>query len=333
MSRFLTPLYFLYKTGGQIKSALYRRQILRSKEGPLPTISVGNIAFGGSHKTPLSMHLLAILIEQGYKPAFVSRGYRGKWERRGEILSDGKNLFGHWKQSGDEPYMVAQNFPEIGVFIGKNRLMSCQKAKILGFDVVVLDDGFQHQKLRKDIDIVLFDPREKKALREPHSSLSRAHLVLVEEGLFLQSEKHINNKSPHAKIFTYSVISKGLFKINTNSTESLTQVESKKVLALSGIAKPERFYSLLQEQGIKYCESLKFPDHFSYPKSSVKKIMNVYNRHKADMIITTEKDSVKLQDIKDFSSIPVYFLKIDLKTEDGFYEKILMSLADIQKQP
>jgi len=332
MIRLLSPFYFLYKTGGQIKSALYRRHILRARQAPLPTISVGNISFGGSNKTPLSMHLLAFLKKQGYKPALVSRGYKGKWERRGETLSDGKNIFGSWRDSGDEPYMVAKNFPEIGVFIGKNRLFSCQKAKNLGFDVAVLDDGFQHQKLKRNLDLVLFDPREKTALREPLTSLSRAHFVLVEESFFSQSKKHIKEMAPNAQIFAYSVFSRGLFKIKNNGIEPLTQVEGKKVLALSGIARPERFVSLLKEQGIKPCYTLNFPDHFDYPRSSVKKIVDVYNRHAADMIITTEKDSVKLQGVKDFNSIPVYYLKIDLKIEDGFYKDILMSLADIQRQ-
>lgn len=332
MARLLSPLYFLYKTGGQIKRVLYKRQILKSKQAPLLTISVGNISFGGSNKTPLTMHLLEFLKKQGYKPALSSRGYKGKWERRGGTLSDGKNIFGSWRDSGDEPYMVAQNFPEIGVFIGKQRLFSCRKAKTLGFDVVVLDDGFQHQKLKRDIDIVLFDPNEKTALREPQLSLSRAHFILVEESRFTQSGKYFQKMSFKAQIFSYSVFSKGLFKIKNNNTEPLTQTKSKKVLAVSGIARPERFFSLLKEQGIKHFYSLKFPDHFAYPRSSVKKILDVYNRHKADMIITTEKDSVKLQSIVDFDSIPLFYLKIDLKIEDGFYKEILVSLAETQKQ-
>ncbi len=332
MARLLSPLYFLYKMGGQIKSSLYKRQILKSKQAPLLTISVGNISFGGSHKTPLSMHLLEFLKTQGYKPALASRGYKGKWERRGGTLSDGKNIFSDWRDSGDEPYMVAQNFPEIGVFIGKHRLISCRKAKTLGFDVVVLDDGFQHQKLKKDIDIVLFDPNEKTVLREPQLSLSRAHFILVEKSRSSQSGKYFQKMFFNAQIFSYSVFCKGLFKIKNNTTESLLQTNNKKVLAISGIARPERFFSLLKEQGIKNFNFLKFPDHFAYPRSSVKKILDVYNRHKADMIITTEKDSVKLQSIKAFDSIPVYYLKIDLKIEDGFYKKILMSLANIQKK-
>ncbi len=332
MARLLSPLYFVYKTGGQIKSALYKRQILKSKPAPILTISVGNISFGGSNKTPLSMHLLDFLKKQGYKPALASRGYKGKWERRGGTLSDGKNIFGSWRDSGDEPYMVAQNFPEIGVFIGKQRLLSCRKAKTLGFDVVVLDDGFQHQKLKRDIDIVLFDPNEKTALREPHSSLNRAHFILVEESRFSQSGKNVQKMFFNAHIFSYSVFSRGLFKIKNNHTEPLPQTKSKKVLAISGIARPERFFSLLKVHGIKQFNSLKFPDHFAYPRSSVKKILDVYNRHKADMIITTEKDSVKFKSIVDFDSIPVYYLKIDLKIEDGFYKEILMSLSNLQKQ-
>ena len=122
--------------------------------------------------------------------------------------------------------------------------------------------------------------------------------------------------SLNARIFTYSVISKGLFKIRNNKTEPYTQVESKKVLALSGIARPERFFSLLKEQGIKYCYSLKFPDHFAYPRSSVKKIMDVYNRHKADMIITTEKDAVRLFGLPKID-MPMFYLKIKLKIVEG----------------
>ena len=327
----LSPLYFLYKTGGQIKRTLYRRHILKSIQAPLPTISVGNISFGGTNKTPLSINLLAFLKNKGYKPALVSRGYKGKWERRGETLSDGKNIFGGWRDSGDESYMVAINFPEIGVFIGKNRLLSCQRAKNLGFDVAVLDDGFQHLKLKRNIDLVLFDPRKKSALREPLTALNRAHFILVEESLFLPSKNRIKKMAPSAQIFPYSVFSKGLFKTENNNTESLAHVAGKKVLALSGIAQPERFVSLLKEVGIKPSCFLKFPDHFDYPRSSVKKIVGVYNRHAADMIITTEKDSVKLQGLKDLHNIPVYYLKIDLKIEDGFYKNILMSLADSQR--
>ncbi len=278
------------------------------------------------------MHLLAFLIKQEYKPALVSRGYKGKWERRGETLSDGKNIFGSWKDSGDEPYMVAKNFPQIGVFIGKNRLISCRKAKNIGFDIAVLDDGFQHQKLKRDLDLVLFDPREKTALREPLASLSRAHFILVEKSLYSQSKNHIEEIAPDAQIFSYSVFSRGLFNLKNNNSELLSQAQDKKVLALSGIARPERFGTLLKEEGIKCCYSLKFPDHFDYPKSSVKKILEVYNRHEADMIITTEKDSVKLQGIKDFMSIPIYYLKIDLKIEENFYKYFLMSLSTIQRQ-
>ena len=326
-----SPLYLLYKAGGQFRSSLFRRNILKSKQRPLPLLCVGNISFGGSNKTPLAMHLLAFLIKEGYTPALVSRGYQGKWEHRGGILSDGKNIFGSWRDSGDEPYMVAQNFPEVGVFIGKNRLLSCQKAKTLGFDIAVLDDGFQHQKLKRDLDLVLFDPNEKKALRELLSALNRAQFVLVEENVYSQAEHLVQRMSFKAHLFAYSVFSKGLFNLKTAIPEPLQSVKNKKVLALSGIARPERFISLLKELGINNSFSLMFPDHFTYPKSSVKKILDVYHRHKADMIITTEKDSVKLQGLRDLNSIPLYYLKIDLKITDGFYKDLRMSLADIHK--
>ena len=148
------------------KDVLYRHGILKARKAPLPTISVGNLSFGGTEKTPLAMELIAHLVRMGHRPAFVSRGYRGSWERTGGILSDGTALLGTWKEGGDEPFMVAKRFPKAGVFVGKDRLASCLKAREMGFTAIVLDDAFQHRRLARDLDIVLVNPAEARPLRE-----------------------------------------------------------------------------------------------------------------------------------------------------------------------
>lgn len=332
MRLLLFPLYLLYRTGSRIKDCLYRCRVFKSIQAPLPIISVGNISFGGTHKTPLAMHLLAFLKEQGCTPALISRGYRGKWEKRGGILSDGKAIFGNWQDSGDEPFMVAQNMPGIGVFIGKNRLLSCVKAKDLGFDVAVLDDGFQHRRLEKDVDIVLYSPEEKVALRESSAALNRAQILLVEGPLPSLQKKRIHKKAAQSKVFSYSVLSQGIFKTGNKDRPFPDEGRGIKVMAFSGIARPERFVSLLKEHGIKPSTVLKFPDHHSYPHSSVRKILEEFRASQADVLITTEKDFVKCRDIPEFYNLPVYYLKIDLEIDEDFYREILVSLENIKRQ-
>jgi len=292
----------------------------------MTVISIGNIAFGGTEKTPLVMNLISFLTQQGFKPALISRGYKGKWEKRGGVLSNGERLFGTWVDSGDEPFMVAQNIPQAGVFIWKNRLKSCIRAKNLSFAPAILDDGFQHRRLHRDLDIVLFDPSEKLALREPVSSLKRAHILLIKKGIHIQRKKIIKNLIPQTATFEYDVIPEAFFNLNRKEVVPEEEIKEKKVLAFCGIARPRRFSSLLQEKGLKITSFLKFPDHHPYPTSSLEKIVEKCQKTKAEALITTEKDAVKISDFEGFKKIPVYYLKIDIKLEEEFYSRVLFFL-------
>lgn len=320
MRFFLFFLSLFYRSGCQIKNWLYKQKIFTPKKAPLPVISVGSITFGGTEKTPLVINLITFLLKLGFKPALISRGYKGRWEKRGGILSEGKNILGSWEDSGDEPFMVAQNVPQAGIFIRKNRLLSCQKAKHLGFKLAVLDDGFQHRRLHRDLDIVLYDPAEKIAFREPVSSLKRAHILLMKKGVDLQRKKGIKERFPKSAVFEYSVQNKGIFSLEEKGPAE--KLKGKKVLAFCGIARPERFLSILQEEGIKPLFFFKFPDHHPYPLSSLEKIVEKYKKLSAEAIITTEKDAVKIDHNKSFKNIPAYYLKIDLELEEEFYARI-----------
>lgn len=324
MKNLLLLTSLVYRKGCQIKNLLYNFKILKPKTPPLTTISVGNVSFGGSEKTPLAMRLISTLLSHGFKPALITRGYKGKWEKSGGILSDGRNIFGSWKDSGDEPFMVAQNIPQAGIFVGKNRLSSCDKAYQMGFDVAILDDGFQHRRLHRDLDIVTYDPAETTALREPVSSLKRAHILLVKKNAATRIKKKINARFPQASFFEYSVSRKGYFRLGEEKSTPSATFKGKKVIAFSGIARPERFSSLLEAESIKPILFLKFPDHYPYPVSSFEKIVEEFQKLKAGAIITTEKDAVKIADYKGFKNIPVYYLKIDVEI-DGDFDKMMYS--------
>lgn len=321
--KFLLFLLSLFnRSGCMIKNWFYKKKILTSKKAPLSVISVGSIALGGTEKTPLVINLINYLIKHGFKPALVSRGYKGRWEKSGGILSDGKNILAHWEDSGDEPFMVAQNIPHAGIFIGKNRLLSCQKAKSLGFELAVLDDGFQHHRLRRDLDIVLYTPAEKIAYREPVSSLKRADILLMKKGVDPQRKKKVMERFPESSVFEYSVKNKGVFRLVEKKIQPGEELKGKKVIAFCGIARPERFLSILHKGGIKPSFLFKFPDHHPYPKSTIEKIIEKYKKINAEAVITTEKDALKIVHNKSLKKIPAYYLKIDLKVEDKFYAKI-----------
>ncbi|NIM59301.1 MAG: tetraacyldisaccharide 4'-kinase [Candidatus Aminicenantes bacterium] len=322
MKFLLFLLSFFNRSGCLIKNWLYKNKILTPKKAPLPLISVGSIALGGTGKTPLVITLMSYLIQHGFKPALISRGYKGRWEKSGGILSDGKSILARWEDSGDEPFMVAQNIPRAGIFIGKNRLLSCQKAKSLGFELAVLDDGFQHRRLHRDLDIVLYTPGERIAYREPVSSLKRADMILMKKGVDSQRKRRMMERFPEPSVFVCSVKNKGFFRLTENKIQPGENLGGKKVLAFCGIARPERFLSILHQGGIKPLFFFKFPDHHPYPKSSVEKITDKYKKIKAEAIITTEKDALKVIHNESLKKIPAYYLKIDLDVEDNFFTKI-----------
>lgn len=174
------------------------------------------------------MSLLSALLNEGLKPALISRGYKGNWEKKGGVLSNGKSILGKWEDSGDEPFMVALRIPQAGIFVGKDRFSSCRRADNLGFNAAVLDDGFQYRGLSKDIDIVLYDPAERIFLREPFSCLKRANIILVEKRIDARTKKRINEHFPGTSLYEYSVNVKGFFRLGQNKGESSSVLRGKK---------------------------------------------------------------------------------------------------------
>jgi tetraacyldisaccharide 4'-kinase len=310
----------------RVKAGAVRAGVIRQREAPLPVISVGNLTLGGSEKTPLAIELLTHFLGLGRRPALVTRGYMGRWEKGGGVLSDGQALLGGWEEAGDEPYMIARHVPRAGVFVGKNRYRSCLKAKEMGFDLAVLDDGFQHLKLARDVDIVLYDPTAGGGRREGPSALGRADIILVKKGGEAALRRIRQRFS--AAAFEYAVVPRGLRLLETGEPIAAGVLQGKRILAFCGIARPERFFSLLVENGLPPRTKMPFPDHFPYPPPGLDRIAAACERDRIEALLTTEKDAVKLLGWTwAFASTPLYVLDVGLDLPPAFFEKIGASLG------
>ncbi len=332
MRLLLFPLAMIYRLAGFFRNVGYDLGIFSIKAAPLPVISIGNLSFGGSEKTPLAMKLIGMLSVKDYRPALVSRGYRGNWERTGGILSDGKSRRGTWQDSGDEPFMLALNFPEAGVFVGQSRLASCGRAAEMGFKPAVLDDGFQHRGLARDIDIVLFDPHERIMLREAVSALKRADIILLKKSADAGLKQRWTARFSQAAWFEYEVVSRGFHSLQTRVPADLDDLKGESVLAFCGIAKPLRFKALLEKEGIQPREFHTFNDHHGYPRASIQKLIKLFDTTQAKAMITTEKDAIKLTAVSEFEDIPLYYLKIDLDIEKDFLPEVFFRLRSVEQQ-
>ncbi len=311
----------------RIRNIFYSSNLISTEAAPLPVVSVGNITFGGSGKTPLALELIRYSQAQHLKTALVSRGYRGNWEKQGGVLSDGRSIRGNWQDAGDEPYMVALRHPQAGVYVGKNRLASCRRANSDGFQVIILDDGFQHRQLKRDVDIVLFDPDEQIRLREPVSTLKRADLILVKQSRVEQVRQDLGAWFDKSRIFAFETRALGLCPLGKQEVEPFSAWANKNVLAFSGIARPERFSELMESTGIQPTERMVFPDHFAYPTRSLARIREKIIRIKAEAAITTEKDAVKLSKWATELKIPIFYLQIGLDISPDFYSHVFSSFG------
>ena len=307
------------------KSALIQAGAISAHRAPLPVLSVGNLTVGGSEKTPLVMEILAHLESRGIRPALVSRGYRGLWEKSGGILSDGARLLGGWRESGDEPFMIALRFPKAGVYLGKHRYKSCLAAAAAGFEAVVLDDGFQHVKLARDLDIVIHDPASRAPLREGPAALRRAGALLI-KGSDPAIADRFRSRFPALPVFEYSVAVKGLVPLEGGGILPADALRGRRISALCGIARPERFFAALEGLGLAPEVRTSYPDHFAYPDAALTRTAAAVRG--MDAIIVTEKDAVKLRGRSEaLGGPPVYALRIGLALPDAFLTLVVRAAA------
>ncbi len=333
----LFPLYFLSLPYGWIvrtRSLLYSLQLLKTRTLSCPVISVGNITVGGTGKTPLVMMLAKGMMNRGISVAILSRGYK-RTKISEPVVSNGRKVFLSPEESGDEPFLMAQACKGVPVLVGKNRFANGRIA-LRQFDIkgLLLDDGYQHLPLRRDLDILLIDSHlgfgdehllPRGILREPLSHLRRADLFLLTKVEVLKAsqsiERKINDIHPRADVFHSHYQPMGLGDAEGRE-EALDVLKGKKVLALSGIARPDSFASLLRKCGAEIVSEAIFPDHHFYlPKD----LSFIQEKSKGvDWIVTTEKDMLKLQKLGT-DDLPIRSLRIEMRIweEEAFFKRII----------
>ncbi len=342
----LSLLSLLYRGVVRIRYWLYRTGVFDSKELPCMVISVGNISLGGSGKTPTTYYIAQLLRENNFHVAILSRGYKGRGGSTVNIVSDGNRPLMSPRDSGDEPYMLARKLSGVPVLASKDRYRLGRYAvDRFRCNVLVLDDGFQHIRLKRDLDILLVDfggisadnyllPRG--TLREPVENLKRADVFLVTRTRNLEEYREISRKisgiKEDAKIFCGHFQARHLIN-QSGETKELDYLRGKRVLAFSGIANPEYFTMSLKDLGATVVAELIFPDHHWYSSKDYQRIGESATR--VNFAVTTEKDMVKI-DSSCLDNLEIFALSIELRVdrEEEFKEFLLARVgkADLKGQ-
>ena len=285
-----------YGIGSGFKNLLYDKNILKPKKVDAFVISVGNFTTGGVGKTPVVAEIAKYFVEKGERVAIISRGYGGKLNNKEvHVISDGINLYYKADMAGDEPYWLAVNLNMCAVLTCSNRYKAAEYAiKELGVTKIILDDGFQHRKMARDVDIVLVDSEKMFGnenllpagpLREGMEGFKRvSELVIVSKNVdHTRAEKIAKIMQKKQGIKTTVCKIEPDYAYNIISGEHLQN--GAEIIALSAIGQPEQFYKFL-EKDYNIKEKITFDDHHQYIEDDIANITGT--------IVTTEKDAVKL---------------------------------------
>ena len=325
---------------------LYDRKIIASVKLPCPVISVGNITVGGTGKTPCVIMLAQMLQSHGFKPAILSRGYGGKNTKSVNIVSDGKNILLDSKTAGDEPLLMAQSLRSIPIIVGPQRIKTGSAAiNLFGANVLICDDAMQHRQIFRDIILVLLDsqslqgndyilPRGK--LREPITGLKRASaFVLTRANEEQEKNKTIEQlaRTENIPVFMSTHTPKDIVKGDYSEQWPIAELKGKKVCAFCGIAKPDSFKKTLLNAGAQILSFDIFPDHHRFNKIELEIIKARFIKCRADLIITTQKDGIRVQEFPEFSNM-IYLLRLEMEfipSSESFQKFILDRLTIAQK--
>ncbi len=305
--KIVSYIFFLFV---KLRILLYQVGILKSyKIKNCKVISIGNISFGGTGKTPVTIEIANNLIFKGYKVAVILRGYKRKSKDNIKVVSDGKNIISDPFESGDEAFLIAK---KVGcpVVVAKNRVKGAKYiVENFNVDFILLDDGFQHLKIKRDKDIVLLTEKNlneplflANKFREPLTHIKRADLIIITK---ITDYKKISMKILEIKrmfnkeIYISKIILKNFTDIKTEKIYPPDYFEGKKCGIFCGIANPEYFKKVLSEHGVIIDKEIIFPDHYYMHE----KDYSLLNESKNIPFITTEKDAVKLNIDKIFNNV------------------------------
>jgi tetraacyldisaccharide 4'-kinase len=314
----LGPLSVLYGSIARSRRRGYTSHPERQRRLRQPVISVGNISVGGSGKTPAVAHIARLLIAAGERPAILTRGYRRREATDGVlVVSDGRRIRADLPRAGDEPLMLARALPGAGVFVSADRhLAGLLAERRFNCSVHLLDDGFQHVQLHRDIDIVLVTPEDLHdrvlpagRLREELPALARADAIVVNADGDVDAQA-VAAQTGVAAVFQATT---RLGALHLAAGAGPFDV-AHKVLALAGIARPRRFFDLLAASGWRVVGEMAFADHHWFTRSDLDRIVRAVRDGGAEFVVTTEKDLVRLLPLRPFP-VPVAAAPLEFDIE------------------
>ena len=301
-SKFFLPLSLLYNSVISLRNYLYDKEFFKAKKLPVPVISVGNISVGGTGKTSFTIYLASLLKDK--KVCILLRGYKRN-SKGVKLVSEYGNIKANWKEAGDEAFLLAKLLPFASVVVSEDRykggIFAVEK---LSPQVIILDDGFQHRKLYRDLDIVLIKKRDLDDKLLPYGNLREGVKSLKRADIIILSYQEVEpfdfefEKKPTFKMFREfnSVIDTEFKKYPVEI------LKNRKVVAFSGLGDNEQFLKILKKLGFKVKKFLSFPDHYDYTNFKPKK---------DEIYITTPKDIIKIGKAEN-----IYALNFELKVEE-----------------
>jgi len=328
----------IFKEAISLRNTAYRRGWMKTRRLSCPVISVGNLSVGGTGKTPLVVLVAKVLLSGGYRPSILTRGYG---RRRGKdliVLDPGSDLVFDPRVVGDEPAVLSRALPEIPIIVSADRYRAGRLAE-RGYhsSVHLLDDGFQHLALSRDLDVVLLDVTRASAslellpagrMREPFSALERAHWVVLTrtelaDGSGLQARVQAAN--PRARIFHCSTKFSGLADVRNGLVEPHDNLLHKRIAAFCGVGNPAAFFGDLRVWGFEVLAEQAFGDHHVYNHQELDKFVALAQRGGAEAILTTEKDRMNLPR-NWFPDLPLFVCRAEAEiAEKTAFERALLA--------
>jgi len=331
-------LYLLSKIYSIILSIMkfcYTRGPFYSYRSKVKIISVGNITLGGTGKTPLTEWIVKFLLKNNKKVGIIIRGYKKPKK---------SNMFDtSYFSLGDEAAMLRENLPQAGVYVGRDKIFSAKRLENDRLQAGIIDDGFQHWRLKRDLDIVVIDSTKDLfnqyllplgKLRESVSSLKRADIfVLTKTDVDIDNaenlKKRLKDIKPNAPVVSSVYKPLCFYDIKSRVKIELDSkvLKNKKVFIVAGIVNPLYFDKLISDLGVKIEREFIYPDHHAYTIDDVRIISQLAKEHSVKTVITTQKDAIRLQHLADtFDSIEIFTLKIELvinENESEFSHRLI----------
>jgi tetraacyldisaccharide 4'-kinase len=333
----LSALSVGYRIALATRECAYRLRLLGTGRLPCPVVSVGNITVGGSGKTPMVEQVALCLRELGATPAIVSRGY-GRDTRGVAIVADRDGPRLPPRAAGDEPVLLADHLPGIPVVVGENRFEAGQVAvHRCGATAIVLDDGFQHRTLRKDLEILVVNGSApwgnrrlfpRGPLREPLSALERADLVVVTNPRTAADTEAAtgtivrHNRRAPVLIASYQLI--GAFATQEGRDLPPDALAGRRLVAFAGLGWPRGFADTLEAARVGVADLVEYPDHHWFAQRDLEELADHARTVGAEGLITTEKDWIRLRSLT-LPSVPVHVLRVQLQI-DAQRERLLQIL-------